>query len=261
MRGTIAALSLLLLAALVAGGVALHQRGAARAQARLALSRQVASVSEATAATDLSASMLLAVQAYRIDPDAQTRAALFKANTSSPSLVRFLHVGGEVEILAGSADGSTVVAGLADGKVLVWSSVRGRATQVLRLPEGVVHVAVSQDGAVVAATDGTHALLWRRGHAPSPLVVPPGLNCSAVGLSPSGRTVVYAGRAPFGYEPVGESEAITVAPVANLAARKIHWGSTAADDIMVPSDHRALMSSPAPGSGSGSPIGRVTMDP
>jgi WD40 repeat protein len=237
-RGVILTLSALLIAAVAAGLIALNQRSAAISQANLALSREVASASETVAGTNLSVAMLLAVQAYRMDANAQTRAALFGADTTSPNLVRFLDAGGEVKQLAGSANGRSALAALADGRVLLWESTDGSAKQLFRLPRTPSSIAISSDGSVAAASDPSRCLLWRRGRAVMRLPVPTGLHCDAVALSPSGKTVVYHGTAPIG----GAFESITVAPVDHPDRGVVHrdpFGTTTR--IIVPSDDRALL--------------------
>ncbi|HEV7770695.1 MAG TPA: TIR domain-containing protein [Solirubrobacterales bacterium] len=238
-RGVIAGLSLLLIAAVAGGLIALHQRGVAVDEAERALSRQIASTSEAVAETNLDTAMLLAAQAFRTDANPQTRAALFNAATSSSSLVRFLDAGGEVEALTGSGDGDSVVAGLEDGRVLLWRDGSGVPTELGRFGRGVGSVAISDDGSIIAAADGAKALLWRDGEDPVQLPVPTGSHSDMVGLSPSGETVVYQAYPP-GYEA---SDSITVAAVDDLSARTVHWDAgfgSLFGSIVVPSDSRLL---------------------
>ncbi|MDX6636176.1 MAG: hypothetical protein QOF06_2379 [Solirubrobacterales bacterium] len=238
-RGVIAGLTILLVAALLAGVVALGQRSAAVNQAQLALSRQVASVSEQVAGANLDVAMLLAVQAYRKNPNPLSRAALFNANTSSPHLVRFLDAGGKVERVAGSASGA-VVAGLADGRVLYWPRGEGDPELLFDLPRRISSLAISGDGSVIAVADRTRAMLWRRGSA-ARLPVPLGEHADLVGLSPSGETVVYHGVAP-GYE---EGESITVARAVDPTHGTLHRSSESGFGfgglIVVPSDTRVLL--------------------
>lgn len=236
-RGTIAVLTLLLIAAVAIGVIALQQRNTAVAQADLALSRQIASASEAATGTNLSIAMLLAVQAYRTNANAQTRAALFDADTASPKLVRFVDAGGAVKQLAGSANGRSAVAGLADGRVLRWESMEEAPEELFRLSRSPSSVAINRDGTVAAASDPSRCMLWRRGHAPVRLQVEAGLHCDSVALSPSGKTVVYHGAAPYN----GPSETVTVASVDDLSQRTVHpdpIGGT--PEISVPSDRNAV---------------------
>jgi len=232
----IAGLSVLLIAAMVAGVIALNQRSSALAQAKLAESRQIAAASEAAAGENLSTAMPLAVEAYRMDPNAQTRAALFNADTTSPNLVRFVDAGGEVVQLAGSNDGRSALAALATGRVMLWETANQPAQELFRLPRKPSGVTISTDGSVAAAADPSRCLLWRRGERPVRLPVPVGLHCDAVGVSPSGITVVYHG---FGS---GSNGTITVASVDDLSHRVVHPDPLPATSrVVVPSDSRVLL--------------------
>ncbi len=239
-RGVIAGLTILLVAAVVAGAIAFDQRSTAVDQARLALSRQVASVSQQVASSDLDVAMLLAVQAYRRDPNPQTRAALFSADTSSPHLVRFLDAGGKVERLVGSESGA-VAAGLADGHVLLWSQGDGTPRQLFQLSRRVSSLAISRDGSVIVAADRARALLWRRDRPLTRLPVPLGKHADLVALSPSGETVAYHATSP-GYE---EGESITVAATADLSHRVVHRpaeeGVGFGGSLVLPSEDRLLI--------------------
>jgi len=238
-RGVIAGLTILLIAAVLAGVIALSQRSAAIDEAHLALSRQVASVSEQVAGSNLDVAMLLAVQAYREDANPQTRAALFNADTSSPHLARFLDANGKVERVAGSADGA-VVAGLADGRVLYWPQGEGEPELLFDLPRRISSLAISGDGSVIAVADRTRAMLWDHGSAVR-LPVPPGEHADLVGLSPAGETVIYHGVSPD-YE---EGETITVAEVADpfhgIVHRLTESGFGFGGQILLPSDRRVLL--------------------
>jgi WD40 repeat protein len=236
--GAITALSLLLVLAVLAGLLALRQRDQAVTQARVALSRQIASASEAAQEEHLPIAMLLAVQAYRTDPNAQTRAALLGADTASPSLVRFIDTPSEVKQVAGAGDGRMGVAGLADGRVLLWRLRGGRPKTIMRLSRQPTAVAIDRDGGVVAAADPSRCLLWRRGHEPLRLPVPGGSHCHYVAVSPSGRTVAYA--AAVGGD---KEQTITIAPVEKIRRRAVHPDPTAGTQtIVLPSDHRVLLS-------------------
>lgn len=240
--GAIAVLTVLLVAAVVASVVALEERGSAIGQARLAQSRQIATVSEQAAGSDLNIAMQLAVHAYRTEPNPQTRAALINASTASPRLVRFLDAGAAVTQLAGSSDGEVAVAGLADGRVLSWPILTALPEELFRLRKPVSSIAVSADGDLVVASDGSQCRLWDRARGRALLLSLPGEGrCGAAGISPSGRTVVYALDVTDSMD-----ELIAVAPSDDLAARELHPISifNNVDRIMVPSDRRALISSP-----------------
>jgi WD40 repeat protein len=174
LRGGVAALSLLLVASLVATFVAIGQRAEANrqrteavkqrdeatAQARIALARQLAAQAVSLAPTDLQTASLLAVQAYRTNADAQTRAALFQLATASPQLVRPLPMDAEVTASAVTEDGVVVVGDVA-GDVVRWTD--GRAEKLMTVGGKVSSLAVSDDGSVVAAAAPDGVTVWRGG--------------------------------------------------------------------------------------------------
>lgn len=237
-RGTIAVLAILLVTALIAGVVALSQRATATDQARIAVSRQIASASREAAGRNLSTSMLLAVEAYKHDPNAQTRAALFAANTASPHLERFLDAGSTVERLEGTPDGA-VVAGLSDGRVLLWPDGEGEPRELFHLQRPISSLAISQDGTAVAGADGDQGLLWRDQHDPVQLPAPGGQLADAVALSPSGRTLAYHAESPDDQE----RQSVTVASTTGPTVRPLgQFGTEGGSTLVLPSDERLLIS-------------------
>lgn len=158
-----AVLAMLLVIALVVAQIALVQRDNADRQTRIAAARLMASVAEAKAGTDIRAALLLAVAAYRTDPSARNLGAVFRANVASPALVRYATTAAEVTALTSTADGRTVLAGLADGQVVAWSPEALTTSPIMKLAGPVNVLATSPDGSVVAASDGRHVALWRRG--------------------------------------------------------------------------------------------------
>lgn len=165
-RAGVTALAVLLVAALVALG----QRNRAVEQARIATARQLAATAVANLGTRLDLAQLLAAEAYRTDPNPETRAALLQAVTSSPALVHYWHGDAPVTALANSADGTTIVAGTANGTVTRWRARTGERSDVLRLGAPVTSVAVSGNGDTIVATDAVaataedrEAVLWNGG--------------------------------------------------------------------------------------------------
>jgi hypothetical protein len=166
LRAGIAALSVLVVLAIVAAIIAVGQRNEAQVQAtiaiaqrkeattqaRIALARQLAAQAVSLAPT----ASLLAVEAFRTNDDAQTRAALFQLATASPQLVRTLPVGAEVTATAVTGQG-TVVTGDADGTVTRWE---GTQPEVVATLDGRVwSVAVSEDARLVAAVTDAEAMI------------------------------------------------------------------------------------------------------
>jgi WD40 repeat protein len=212
-RGAVAGLVLLLAASLVGARVAVVQRNAARNQARIATSRLLAAASQNLAGTHLDVARLLAVRAYRMDPSPQARAALFRAVTASPFLVRYLDAGEPISILSGATNGRVAVAGTQQGRVLRWDARTGARTEVARLKGQVTSIGTDADGSTITATDGSTVVVWTlHGNARS-LPVPAGQPANLVAVSPSGRFVTV-------YRQVqGESDSGFVSGVITLLDR------------------------------------------
>lgn len=142
-----------------------------------------------------------------MDPNPQTRSALFQAVTSSPFLVRYLWADEPVSAIAGAANGKVAVAGTPHGRVLRWDIQTGARTEVARLRGQVDSVATSADGNTIAAAAGSTAVLWSRQGQPQYMPIPPGQRADLAAVSPSGRVIVM-------HSQVGEdadtSGAITV---------------------------------------------------
>lgn len=168
LRRTIAAtLSLLLIAVLVAGGLALRaariagqQRDLATQQRDLALSDQLAAQSEALDATDPVTAALLAAEAARFDFTQQARDALLDVS-AQPFRAVLSTTPAPFPELAFSPDGKLFATASRDG-ISVWDTVRLR--QIGRpIPAGrnVDGLAFSPDGHQIASADtqGT-ARVW-----------------------------------------------------------------------------------------------------
>ena len=240
-RGAVSALVVLTAAAVTAGFLARGQRDNALMQARVALSRQLAATSENALSTNMDMGLLLAVQAYQTDHNPQTRAALMRADTASPQLVRYVQTAGSVSRLAASGAGSTIIAGLTDGRVLRWTLADPHPRLAFKMTAAITSLAVSRDGTVIAASDGSAARLWRQDHAVADLSVPAGQTADTVALSPSGRTAVVHGAAPVG----DGAESIVVFDVARMAVASTHsdpeTSPTRTNYIVVPSDDQVVL--------------------
>jgi WD40 repeat protein len=199
-RAAILVLVLLLAVASVASVFAMQQRNEARRQLLVAQARQLAATSATLLGTRLDQAMLLAVQAYSMHHDEQTRRALYQAALASPHLVRYYDAGSTVTALEGSADGELIVAGLADGRVLAWDSRRpGRPQQITRFDDAVTVIGVSRAGEVIVASDGATLYRSNGGRAPD---VPKGVVVAALAVSPSGRSLaVYERPGPGSDRP------------------------------------------------------------
>jgi WD40 repeat protein len=213
LRSGITLISLFLVASLVATYVALgqraeatkqrdeanHQRDVATEQARIALARQLAAQAVSLAPTDLQTASLLAVQAYRTNPDdQQAQATLLQIASASPQLVRTLPVGATVTATATTPEG-VVVTGDAKGRVIVWHGADSQT--IATLPGQVRALAASDDASVIAATDGTTAIRWAGSasqlpglEAPTAVAVSP--DGASVAVAEDGHTTIWAGQGP-----------------------------------------------------------------
>ncbi|WP_157172857.1 TIR domain-containing protein [Nocardia exalbida] len=183
----IGALVTLLVLALIAALVARVQSNRAEEQARIATARLMASVADTKMTTDVRAALLLAVAAYRLDPSPRSHAALLRANTAGPKVARYVAAPADVTVLRSSADGRTVVAGLADGQVVTWVPGDPMTESVTRLPGPIRSLAVAADGRTVLATDGTSIALWRHDSGAPDLGAPDERGAEVVAISESGR--------------------------------------------------------------------------
>jgi WD40 repeat protein len=213
--GAIATLSFLLVAAVALSLVAVVQKRHADEEARVALSRQLASTSVTELSMNPRAALLLAASAYRVNPNPQTFAALMRADTANPQSVRYFDAGDTVAQLAASVDGKTLVAGLVDGRVIRWLLSDPSPVTVIQLSSPITSVALSADASVIAAADSHSAGLWRSGHDAVPLPLPSGLTVRAVAVSPSGNTAVIDGCFLQGQRCRRSSDVVVDAPTAS----------------------------------------------
>lgn len=245
-RAAVAGLTLLLVGALVLAGVAAVQKNTADRQARLALSRQLAATADSLLPTNVRSALLLAVRAYRIDANPQTLGALLRADTASPALVRYLPAGAAVQTLVGSADGSAIAAGLADGRVELWR--RNRLSQPVfaaTLHGPASGVAVDADGGVLAATDGSSVVLWHADGHLATVALPPGQQPDAVAVSPSGAVAAVHSRSP-GFE-TPQSMSIVDTATGSVRAVQPASNTAAGASLVLPTDDEVLIFDPGYG--------------
>lgn len=195
-RGGVVTLAALLVVALIATFIAIGQRNTAVANARVAEARALAALAIANLGTHLDLAELFAVQAYRTDDDPQTRAALFQAVTTSPAMQRYFQVGSSVTAITGSADGTIVVAGTADGHVLRWDTMRGTKSGFRIGTTPVTSLSADDNATTVAAANGTMAVLWNTSTGKQTTLRPN--SAYAVGVSRTGQNVAVLNKAPNG---------------------------------------------------------------
>lgn len=193
-RGALAALAILTVLAIVAAVAARIQADIATTQARIATSRALASAAIQDVGVNLRLAQLLAVEAYRLHPDAESRSALFQAVTASPGLVRYLNAKSTVTAITGSRDGRYLAVGTQSGQVIRWRTDDFRALAVTDLRQTVTSVALSRDGSTLSASAGQTAIVWTPGAGVRRLQVPGGMSAALTATSPSGRYVVVYGQ-------------------------------------------------------------------
>jgi WD40 repeat protein len=168
---------------------AVNQGSQKDAQQQLAIARQLAGTSDRLLSTNLPVAQLLAVEAYHLDQDPQTLAALFHAVTYSPALVRYLQAGSPVSAIGGASGGKWVVAGTSDGKVMRWNVTGGPRAVIADLGGAITAVASNADGTVVAAATASKVATWTPSGGARQIVLPRTGSIHAVAVSPSGRYV------------------------------------------------------------------------
>lgn len=209
-----AAISLLLLtAAAVAGAVlALLARSDAIQQRRNAVSRVLASKAVSGLDTELEVGALAAVAAYREQPSPEAKSSLMQAVSRSGSVLAFLRLKRGEPALSGALGGQLLVVGDEKG-LLVWDRTRTPPTPTRfgGLRARVGRVAVSDDGAMVAAVSAGQVSVWRANQPAGPFARPSG-HAASVAFAPGSRRLAIgttAGRVLL-WTPQGFVSSVTV---------------------------------------------------
>lgn len=184
----------LFLVALVAAGFAFLKQQEAEQQSRVSESRALAAQSVSLKTEDLDISLLLGIEALRLDPNHQARSNLFGA-LHETKLQRTLRVHEGVSSVAYSPDGKLLASGNSDGTIQLWDMETGQPVgQPLtghRL--GVTSVAFHSDGKTLASLsyDGT-IRLWDlvTGQQVGQLLADDLKPIHSMALSPDGKTLV-----------------------------------------------------------------------
>ena len=108
LRASLVGVAMLLVVALVGGSLALQQRSRARGAARIADSKRLAA--QAVADHDLGESLRLALAGLSIDDSVDTRSALLQVLQREPSLIRLVPTASQIDDVAITPDGATLVA-------------------------------------------------------------------------------------------------------------------------------------------------------
>ncbi len=157
LRGLLAAAALLTVAAVVAGTVAVQQRGRSQREATLAEARSLAAAGLVEPTLDRA--LLLAAAGVRLDSTVETRGALLSVLARAPAAAAALRTEERLFTLDVSADGRTVVAGAGSpGGLHVWTGV-ARRHRLLPTPAGAAwDVRLSPDARSVAVWFGSDRL-------------------------------------------------------------------------------------------------------
>ena len=152
LRAVLAGVASLLVLAVIAGLVALDQRGTAREQAVAADAQRLGA--RALAEDDLDLGLLLARQGVALDDSVQTRGNLLAALLKSPAALGVLRGDGErMSTILLSPDQRTLAAGNADNKVFLFDTRTRRLIRTLEptpIQSWITEMAFTPDGSRLA---------------------------------------------------------------------------------------------------------------
>ncbi|RSM80018.1 hypothetical protein DMH04_30955 [Kibdelosporangium aridum] len=153
LQGAVAGLAVLLVAALVAGGLALVARNEAEQGRQDALSRQLAAESRAEAEVNPVGAMRKAVESWRASPTLEARGALLSAPLITyPSA--FSSGLSNVSAVDVSPDGGLIAVGSSEGKIVLWDTKNRKPVHPGITAKGFVSVVrFSSDGTLLATSD------------------------------------------------------------------------------------------------------------
>ena len=122
----------------------------ARAEARVAISRQLSADAKNLASTDLDLALLLSVEAYRAAPTVQAFDSLLSVSLSEPHLATYLH-GHKAQVLRlAFVSEKRLVSADSAGLVMDWDLETGKGRQVVDLATEINAAAFSNDGRLLA---------------------------------------------------------------------------------------------------------------
>jgi WD40 repeat protein len=181
-------LALLAVAAIAAFG--LSQRNSARAAAHHAHARELQATALQQLAVDPEQSLLLALDAARLEPSSAAEDVLRQALLTS-RLRLVLPAGKPVDAVAYSPDGKQIATGSTDGRVRIHDAASGALIRVLRGSGRILAVAYSPDGAeLLTAGDGTEAVLRNARTGAVLVALRTTAPISSAAFSPHGTVVV-----------------------------------------------------------------------
>jgi serine/threonine protein kinase/WD40 repeat protein len=193
LRALLSGVALLLVLAMIAGGLFLVQRNRAERQATVADAQRLGA--QAIAQDRLDLALLLAREAVELDDSVQARAALFTTLLRGPNVIGVFDVGSQVQAVA--AVGDTLAVSDEDGVTLFDSATREKTGQLAVRDVGMRGVGMmipSPDGRTLAtapfsdAGAGAHVQLWDVQTGRRLLEISPqGNTISSLAFGPEGR--------------------------------------------------------------------------
>ncbi|MGQ0774632.1 MAG: nSTAND1 domain-containing NTPase [Pseudonocardiales bacterium] len=199
-RRTRTFLSVLLILALTAAGVAFVWQRTAQEQQRIATASQLVGQAQATRSADLRAALLLGLAAHRLHRTGETHASLVNTLATGPYLGTLTGHRGSVESMALTPDGHTLATASRDTTVILWDLTYPSRPQPLGSPldghsKKVNSVAFAPDGRTLATgSDDNTVILWDLIDPVQPRQLGPPLTghsspVNAVAFAPDGRTL------------------------------------------------------------------------
>ncbi|MGH3829924.1 MAG: TIR domain-containing protein [Pseudonocardiaceae bacterium] len=194
-------LSVLLVLAVVAAGIAFVQRAATEQQRNIAVSQKVAGQAPALRATNSALAAQLSLAAYRLFPTTEARSSLL-STFATPYATQLTGHTDPVQSVAFSPNGHTLATASQDTTVRLWDISDPHRPNRLGTLTGhtnyVSSVAFSPDGHTLATASDDHtARLWdvHDPHNPRPLSTLTGHTGSirTLAFSPGGHTLATAG--------------------------------------------------------------------
>lgn len=190
-RALITGLVVALVVAVALGTGFLFQRNDARHQRDVASARLASVRADNLIDSDVRSALLLAVAGYQMNPSPEAYSTLLRANLTSPHLRGYLKAGSPITAIETSGDGRTVLAALADGRVMRWSEGEQALTALDQLNGAAGSVATNNDGSVIMGAGTSGIRLWRKDGGAATIDVGSGSGAK-VSVSPSGRSAIVS---------------------------------------------------------------------
>jgi WD40 repeat protein len=159
-------LSVLLILALAAAGIAVKQQRNAEEGHRIATARQLVAQANAARDTDPRTALQLGLAAHRIHPDGETHASLVNTLTSTHYANNLTGHRETVYSVAFAPDGRTLATGSGDDTVILWDLTDPARPRQLGPPlltghtGGAYSVAFAPDGRTLASAGADNTILW-----------------------------------------------------------------------------------------------------